>query len=157
MISNSSRWLFMRFCTIISMESLRSILISSRLLNNPLIVKFAEPVKDVILSPSLNWPDFVWLIPCLFFGLMIRISIRLLYIRKAKHSKNWLWYSSKVWRRVSKLVKSKQSMIPPLTPLLMASLSSFETIWLMTSRILPPFEINEAKPSASTLIVAELK
>ena len=59
MVSNSSRWLVMRFCTIMSMESLRSIFISSRLLNNPLMVKLAEPVKEVMLSPSLNWPDFV--------------------------------------------------------------------------------------------------
>ena len=35
--------------------------------------------------------------------------------------------------------------------------NNIDTIWLMIRRITPPFAINVAKPSANTLIVAELK
>ena len=42
------------------------------------MVKLAEPVKDVTLSPSLNWPVLVCEMPFLFLGLMMRMSMRLL-------------------------------------------------------------------------------
>ena len=131
---------------------------SSRLLNRPPRVKFADPENPTIIpSESTNCPLFVCAIPVVALGLIICISIRFSWIKYARHLKKCSPYSSSPALMDSQHVKSNGATIPPSNPDEIASLSFAETIWLIAILMKPPLLMNVAKEDDNTLIAAELK
>ena len=102
-------------------------------------------------------PHFVWEIPMEFLGAITLISIRLLRMSHAKHSKKCWSRSDKVFCKADRLVRSKAEISLVENPVLIASLSSSDRISLMIRRILPPLYRNAAKPDESTEIADESK